>query len=885
MKSNRAFIFAAVVILLMSVAGYSQSKETGALTGTITLDDGNPVPGVLVSLSSETVMGMNKTTISNDAGNYRFLGLQPGEYVVIAKLEGFASAKQSGVKVKVGKTLTVSLTLKQGKITEEIEVMGKPPLVDIKDSSTASVELSTEFLQNIPNSQFAPDAINLAPGVSMDVAYGAASGTGIAYQIDGVDVSDPEAGTAWVFLDYNVVEEVSVSGIGAPAEYGGFTGIVFNTVTKSGSNNLKGYTEFLFQGESWNSTNSSDANLSPGSVKFYSGHFDIGGPLIKDKLTYFASLLYHRETEALSGTDFSQDYKQPKSFLKFSWQPTTKSRLHMFMEYDSYDGTGRGGDAQTTESATVDQESPEFVGNISLHHLISDYTFMEAKLAYFTGYYDLVPHSGADLSGHVDAFTGDNTVNSAWFYRGDRSRLQANASVTHHADNFMGSHDFKFGAEFIHVTQRDRYGFTNGRYYLDYQGAPYYMYEYEGYDISASLNTVSVYVQDSWSVTDRLTLNPGVRIDMARGGVDDVSGNQYKPKTSFAPRLGFTFDIFGDHSTALKGHWGRYYESPYVATFRSLSNSRSDFNIYFHDGTQFVLDTSIPAGTTQYRMDDNLKQTYMEQLTFGIERELVKDLSLGVTFIQRKNHDHIAPVDIAGVYVQGQYTNSATGQTYTVWDQVNGREDSIFLITNPRAGDYPIVLFTPYRKYTGLEILLNKRFSDKWQLMASYVYGKSTGNFDNTFRSGSAGGSNNTFRFPNMQINADGRLSNDPTHMLKIQGSAVLPYGIQFNVNFALITGNTYNMEARLPGSVDSNNTDILLEPRGSHRYPTSTNLDIRLEKTFRLGGSKIGVLLDVFNLFNEGVVTEYDTVDTNFEEVLTIKTPRAFRAGLRFWF
>ena len=92
--------------------------------------------------------------------------------------------------------------------------------------------------------------------------------------------------------------------------------------------------------------------------------------------------------------------------------------------------SGRGGDAQTTEAATVDQESPEFVGNISLHHLISDYTFIEAKLAYFTGYYDLVPHSGPDISGHVDAFTGDNTINSAWFYRGDRSRLQTNASVT-----------------------------------------------------------------------------------------------------------------------------------------------------------------------------------------------------------------------------------------------------------------------------------------------------------------------------------------------------------------------------------------------------------------------------------------------------------------------
>jgi hypothetical protein len=261
----------------------------------------------------------------------------------------------------------------------------------------------------------------------------------------------------------------------------------------------------------------------------------------------------------------------------------------------------------------------------------------------------------------------------------------------------------------------------------------------------------------------------------------------------------------------------------------------------------------------------------------------MKDLSLSATYIWRKNFDHIAPVNIGAEYEQGQYTDPTTGQTFTIWNQSNPRSESLYLITNPKLGDLPWMQFTPYRKYTGFEFLLNKRFSNKWQLMASYVYSKSRGNFDNTSAAGS--GYNNTFQNPNRQINAEGKLRNDYAHMLKIQGSVILPLDINFNVNFQLISGRTYNMRVRLPRSVDVNRAYIRLEPMGSRRYPNSKNLDLRVEKTFKIGKIKLGLLVDVFNVFNEGQVNSYSTTATSFEEVISIVNPRAFRAGLRFWF
>jgi hypothetical protein len=883
MKKLRTLFSFLVILLVVTSFVYSQSKETGALKGTVKLEDGSPVPGVLVKIDSDVIVAAAKSTLTNEAGNYRFVGIQPGIYTLSATLEGFATAKQTGVKVSIGKTFTIDLTMKQGTITEEVVVVGKSALVDVKDSSTATVEMTTEFLQNIPNSQFTVDAVNLAPGITSDVAYGAADGTGVAYQIDGVDVSDPAGGTAWVFLDYNVVEEVSVSGIGASAEYGNFSGVVFNTVTKSGTNQFKGYTEFLYQGKEWNSKNSDDPAFEPGKVKFYSIHLDVGGPIIKDKLSFFLSGLYHRETEQLSGTTYDRDYWQPKGFAKLTWQPSAKTRINTFVEYDLYDGRGRDGSATTEEAATVKQKSPEIVGSISMQHLFSDYTFMETKLAYFSGYYDLIPNSGSDISGHYDYATGWATVNSTYFYRGDRTRLQANASVTHHADNFIkGSHDFKFGAEFIGTTQRDRYGYNNGAYYGDWYGEPYWRIEYEGYDIKADMNTFTLYAQDSWSIGDRLTINPGVRMDLSWGGVDDLPGDEYKTKPAVAPRLGFTWDIFGDHSTAIKGHWGRYYEGAYIYTVTSLSKAKSDYKEYYWDG-EWVLDYVLPGGSTQYIMEDKLNQAYMDQWTIGIERELMKDLSLSATYIQRKNFDHILPLNITGEYDRMQYTDETTGKTFNIWSQTNSRADNIYLITNPKKGDMPWMEFTPYRKYTGIELLLNKRFSNKWQLMASYVYSKVEGNINNTQATGA--GYNSTFENPNNQINAEGKLSSDYTHMLKIQGSVILPLDINFNINFQLISGATYTMQIRLPRSVDPDRTYIYAETRGSNRYPTSKNLDLRLEKTVKIGKVKVGLLLDVFNVFNEGIVNWYQTLATNFEEVRGIKNPRAFRAGLRFWF
>ncbi len=118
----------------------------------------------------------------------------PGNYAVTAELPGFTTVRRENVRVSTTARLTIDFTMQLATLKEEVTVIAESPTVDIKSSETASVTLGDDLLRNIPFSNFAVDIVDLAPGVTSGVAYGASESTGIAYQLDGVDVSDPDGG-------------------------------------------------------------------------------------------------------------------------------------------------------------------------------------------------------------------------------------------------------------------------------------------------------------------------------------------------------------------------------------------------------------------------------------------------------------------------------------------------------------------------------------------------------------------------------------------------------------------------------------------------------------------------------------------------------------------
>jgi hypothetical protein len=299
---------------------------------------------------------------------------------------------------------------------------------------------------------------------------------------------------------------------------------------------------------------------------------------------------------------------------------------------------------------------------------------------------------------------------------------------------------------------------------------------------------------------------------------------------------------------------------------------------------------TIP-GTDLYSIDPDIKHPSMDQLVAGVERVLGKDLSVSLSFIYRKWRNFIEPIDLTSVYATETFTDPDTGKTWTIYNQTNAGEDKYY-ITNPRAGkDYGaatpnIVSVSPERKYAGLEISLTKRFSDNWQLFASYVYSKEDGTYSNahTATQSMNMGMSTVFSDPNNQINLKGKSVISPPHIFKVQGTYLFPLGFSMSAFYSFYSGQTWTRAISL--QVSQYGSYLLAEPMGSRRMPNVSTLDVRLEKSLSYRNFKLSLMVDLFNALNQSRETSVqELVNSNFGKPLSVNAPRTFRFGARIMF
>src|SRR5688572_8049372 len=375
-----ALLVAAAAVFSSPANAVAQIGQTATLTGTVVDASGGVLPGATVTVTGEAVIGGSRTAVTDGNGLYRFPALPPGTYSVKVELAGFRTITQE-VRLQLGQTITMDAKLDPG-LTDTIEVTGAAPTVDVK-SSAAQKNLTEEVLEYIPySSRFGPDAIMLAPGVNPNnlTAFGSGGESSNAYMIDGVDVSDPEGGTQWLFANYNWFQEVQVIGLGAPAEYGGFTGVASNSLFRSGGNRFSGLFETLFQNDSLSGDNISDEllelnpDLTPGSIDYLTDStFQVGGPLRRDKLWFFTSFQYYRPKTTPPGfpPPGTESENGPLARLesspRFLFKPTVRlgqsDQLTGFFETDAYNVDGRRSASNVSPGATLRQDSPEVAWN------------------------------------------------------------------------------------------------------------------------------------------------------------------------------------------------------------------------------------------------------------------------------------------------------------------------------------------------------------------------------------------------------------------------------------------------------------------------------------------------------------------------------------------
>jgi hypothetical protein len=331
---------------------------------------------------------------------------------------------------------------------------------------------------------------------------------------------------------------------------------------------------------------------------------------------------------------------------------------------------------------------------------------------------------------------------------------------------------------------------------------------------------------------------------------------------------------------------------------------------YVWDGSDWVLYFEDPGAETE--VDPGLRMPFMRQWHLALERELSADTRLRVSFTKRSHHDLLDRVNLSGEWQGAIFRDDRTGESFEVYRRLNPGENR-FLLTNPDvAVDYTkewgaafpgIVSLTPERRYQAWEFGFDKRFSKGWQLRISYTYSRALGSDDNIWATyaedrTSGPGASILYSNPNYQLKSRGRLTIDPTHLLKITGSIRIPrLDIVVGAFYSLASGDTYNRNIRLPDEIDPDPVSelrdgvyILGEEKGNYRLPTQHNLDLRIEKIFSRDSYRVGFLVDVFNAFNAATVTDVQTLinpwtELEFGQVIGIRFPRTFRLGLRFAF
>ena len=265
--------------------------------------DGVALPGVTITLASPALIGDTRTAVTGADGRYRFPATPLGSYSVEASLNGFISQALGGIRVSIGSRMAANFQMRLG-VQETVTVMGEAPLIDVKGSSAVQTTMAADYFQGLPSARTnagATDLLGMAPGAtvgSSDRAGGVTGrggsqfgGTknGAQFSFDGVNVNSSEGGEVELQMDFDNVAEVNFGGIGAPAEVGGYNGLVMNLVTKSGSNELHGQGNIFFRLDSFTTQNSDDPEFRRDLDNEHQWHLDVGGPLAKDKLWGYGS--------------------------------------------------------------------------------------------------------------------------------------------------------------------------------------------------------------------------------------------------------------------------------------------------------------------------------------------------------------------------------------------------------------------------------------------------------------------------------------------------------------------------------------------------------------------------------------------------------------------
>ncbi len=950
MRMRLSILGVCLLALFIGAAGHALAQERfGSLTGTVTDQQGGAMPGVTVVITNVT-SGEPRTFVTDASGKYNAPDLNPGRYRVAFELSGFNRVERQDISVSLGRTFTLDAQLQVGAVTETVQVTAEAaPLVDNRSTLVAH-NVSEEQFDRLPKTRTFQSIALTAPSVNQGEIEGGmqvngASGAENSFTVDGIVTNSLVNGQSRQNTVFEYLQEVQVKTSGISAEFGGALGGVVSAVTKSGGNVFRGEGHYYWEGNALAAAPVRRLVLEPLQERtaffiqddeqtrnFNEFGGSLGGPIVRDRLFFFGSFSPRNEfntndyrfTDANGEVD--RDIWRQQAFGKLTynsrrvnvnwstlWTPTTATGT-----LSAYDGpqanqlltTKASIDPNVGRGYEINQVNTSATADVSL----TDNSFLSFRGGYFhdrysdTGIPQTTPWEYGNATTTLNNVLPAGLQGPSGLTNTPRAQItdfdttkRANFNVDYNRVFSLGGfHTLKAGYGYQHVVNDINSYYPGGYVNIFWNtsfafggqtGRGTYGY-YEVHDRRiqnrAGSDIHALYIQDQWTVGNKLTLNLGIR-------TEDEKVPTFRPdyqETAFhftfadklAPRLGAAYDVYGDGRMKVFGSWGLYYDwtkyqlprgsfgaETWCTHYRGLNsldinslnlNNMPGNDIWVTPGT--CRDRRVPSFADA--IDPDIRPMKQSSVSGGLEYQVGNNAVATARYI---HNDLLETIEDIG------YLNAQGSEGYLIGNPGRGQTAIQFPY-----GATPLGQATPRpkRQYDALELGYNRRFSGSWFFSANYTLSRLYGNYAGLASSDevttpTTGGTSATAQQQAGSIarpggnvnrawdidellwdsrgnlNVLGRLATDRPHVLKLFGSYDLPWGTQIGAFFYGGSGTPISTYV-----TTTNSADAFVYGRGDMgRTPALTRTDLLVTHELRfLTSRRLRFELNVTNLFNQ---------------------------------
>lgn len=764
-----------IALSVLGVTASAQSIPTSTLSGRVASEDGRPLPGVSVTVTSPSLQGQ-RTATTTDTGDYIFNLLPPGDYTVVFSLSGMQDQKKTVVLTAAG-SVRADVSLKLAGIQEALTVVADLPTEAI-ETPDVTTHLSSRLIDTLPIGRTVNQTVLLAGGAadsgpSNNIRISGGQSFENLFLINGVVVNENLRGQPHDLFIEDAIQETSVMTGNISAEFGRFTGGVVNVVTKSGGNVFSGSYRTSFNNDDWlattpfEETKIDDVNLVHEAT--------LGGPVLKDRIWFFgatrlANTSEGRETRPtaragdIGGTPIP--YTRERNTRRIEGKITAALNANHRVVASVIDIADEEVNNAFTQNildtaSLITRQTPNRLAAFNYTGVLTPRAFIEAQYSRKDFTFE---NSGSPFRDPIrGTLIIDQSRSSARFnsptFANDTPEQRDSNSFAVKGSYFLpsqgfGTHDLRVGYE----------GFTETRYANNYQSGSDYRIFATGavirgtqiFPIFGGGNTTviqynpitertqgsdltmhSVFVNDKIRLGQHWSFNAGLRFD--KNAAKDSQGTQVANDSGLSPRLSANYDVRGDGRVTLTAGFGKYVakiaESP--SSTGSPAGQAAEYR-WFYQGPPINTDVNLP--TEQLVPTDRALTQLFDWFNAngGVNRRPF-ERAPGIPGVSEKINGTLRSPNVKEFTLGAGFAVGAAG--YFRADFIRRNWDSFYTSRVDRASgvavnefgqrfDLALVENSEYfdRRYLAVQTQFRLRIGSKGQAGGSYTWSRLTGN-------------------------------------------------------------------------------------------------------------------------------------------------------------